>query len=112
MVTQRRELVLKRKRCHSVRNEGSNKRVSHHYPQQVHLVTSRPAFGVYANAFNFINHALTTFTSDFANEYTLNLTNPSGTNFNQGQNNPSLGFGSAPYSTGRRVVELMAKYSF
>jgi hypothetical protein len=64
------------------------------------------------SAFNFINHALTTFTSDFANEYTLNLTNPNGTNFNQGQNNPSLGFGSAPYSTGRRVVELMAKYSF
>jgi Carboxypeptidase regulatory-like domain len=64
------------------------------------------------SAFNFINHALTTFTSDFANEYTLNLTNPSGANFNQGTNNPSLGFGSAPYSTGRRVVELMAKYSF
>jgi hypothetical protein len=59
VVTQRRELVLKRKRCHSVRNEGSNKRVSHHYPQQVHLVTSRPAFGVYANAFNFINHRAT-----------------------------------------------------
>lgn len=64
------------------------------------------------SAFNFINHALTTFTGDFSNEYTLNLTNPSGTSFNQGTNDPSLGFGSAPYTTGRRVVELMTKYNF
>ncbi|WP_158822692.1 carboxypeptidase-like regulatory domain-containing protein [Granulicella sp. S156] len=64
------------------------------------------------SGFNFINHALTTFTGDFPNQYTLNLTNASGTTFNQGAPNPSLGFGSAPYSTGRRVVELMAKYNF
>lgn len=64
------------------------------------------------SGFNFINHALTTFTGDFPNQYTLNLTNASGTAFNQGAPNPSLGFGSAPYTTGRRVVELMAKYNF
>jgi hypothetical protein len=64
------------------------------------------------SGFNFINHALTTFTGDFPNQYTLNLTNASGSSFNQGAPNPSLGFGSAPYSTGRRVVELMAKYNF
>jgi hypothetical protein len=64
------------------------------------------------SGFNFINHALTTFTGDFPNEYQLNLTNPNGTSFNQGTPNPSLGFGTAAYSTGRRVVELMAKYNF
>ena len=64
------------------------------------------------SAFNFINHALASFTGDFTNQYTLNLTNPNGTNFNQGVNTPSAGFGSAPYETGRRVLELMAKYNF
>lgn len=64
------------------------------------------------SAFNFLNHPLTTFTGDFQNEYTLNLTNPNGNNFNQGANNPALNFGTAAYSTGRRVVELMAKYNF
>ena len=64
------------------------------------------------SAFNFINHALTTFTGDFPNEYTLTESNPSGTNFNQGVNNASLGFGNAQYSTGRRILEVMAKYNF
>lgn len=64
------------------------------------------------SGFNFINHALTTFTGDFPNQYTLNATNTNGTTFNQGVNNAALGFGFAPYKTGRRVVELMAKYNF
>ena len=64
------------------------------------------------SAFNFLNHALTTFSGDFPNEYTLNLTNPAGNSYNQGAPNPSLGFGGAVYETGRRVVELMAKYNF
>ena len=64
------------------------------------------------SAFNFVNHALTTFTGDFPNEYTLNATNAAGTNFNQGAADPSLGFGTAAYKTGRRVVELMLKYNF
>jgi hypothetical protein len=65
------------------------------------------------SAFNFINRANPTFTSDFNNEYTLNLTNPTyGAGFNQGTNNAALGFGQAPYETGRRVLELSAKYNF
>ena len=64
------------------------------------------------SAFNFINHALTTFTGDFPNQYTLNATNTAGTTFNQGVNDAALGFGTASYKTGRRVVELMAKYTF
>jgi hypothetical protein len=64
------------------------------------------------SAFNFINHALTTFTSDFPNEYTLNLTNTAGNGFNQGTNNPSTGFGTTPYEIGRRVVEFSIKYNF
>lgn len=66
------------------------------------------------SAFNFINHALPSFTSDFTNQYELNLSNPNGTNFNQGSGATAagLGFGSAPYETGRRVVEMMAKYTF
>jgi hypothetical protein len=64
------------------------------------------------SAFNFINHALTTFTGDFPNEYQLVETNATGTSFNQGVNNSALGFGNAQYETGRRVVELSAKYNF
>lgn len=64
------------------------------------------------SAFNFVNHALTTFTGDFPNEYTLNATNTAGTTFNQGAADPTLGFGTAAYKTGRRVLELMLKYNF
>ncbi len=64
------------------------------------------------SGFNFINHANPTFTGDFTNEYQLNLTNLSGTSFNQGAPNPSLGFGRAPYETGRRIAELSLKYNF
>jgi hypothetical protein len=66
------------------------------------------------SGFNFINHALPSFTGDFSSQYILNLTNLNGTTFNQGSgaNATALGFGSAPYETGRRVLELMAKYNF
>ncbi len=64
------------------------------------------------SAFNFINHDLTSFSGSFPNEYTLNLTNTAGTGFTQGALDPSLGFGTAHYSTGRRVVEVSAKYNF
>ena len=46
------------------------------------------------------------------NEYQLNLTNAKGTAFNQGVADPSLGFGTAAYKTGRRILELSAKYTF
>ena len=64
------------------------------------------------SAFNFINHALSTFTTDFPNQYQLNETNLNGTSFNQGTNNAALGFGTAQYETGRRIVEVSAKYNF
>ncbi len=64
------------------------------------------------SGFNFINHALTSFSGAFPNEYTLTLTNPTGTSFNQGVNNRASGFGSAIYETGRRVTELSLKYNF
>lgn len=63
-------------------------------------------------AFNFLNLPLTSFSGNFSNEYQINLTNTAGTQFNQGVADPSLGFGTAHYKTGRRVVELSAKYTF
>ena len=63
-------------------------------------------------AFNFLNHPLTTFTGDFPNEYSLNLTNLNGTTFNQGAFDPSAGFGTAAYKVGRRIMELSVKYTF
>lgn len=65
-----------------------------------------------AAAFNFLNLPLTTFSGDFANEYQLNLTNTSGTTFNQGTADPTLGFGFAPYKIGRRILEVSARYTF
>ncbi len=64
------------------------------------------------SAFNFVNHGLTTLTNAFNNEYTLNFTNPNSATYAQNGSNSSLGFGNFPYKTGRRVVELMAKYNF
>ncbi len=63
-------------------------------------------------AFNFLNLPLTSFNGDFQNEYQANLTNQAGTAFNQGAVDPSLGFGTAAYKTGRRIMELSLKYSF
>ncbi|NYF77819.1 hypothetical protein HDF17_000106 [Granulicella arctica] len=55
---------------------------------------------------------LTSFTCNFSNEYTLNLTNQNGTAFNQGEADPSLSFGVALYKTGRRIMELSFRYTF
>jgi hypothetical protein len=63
-------------------------------------------------AFNFLNLPLTSFNGDFSNQYQLNLTNQTGTAFNQGVADPTLGFGVAAYKTGRRIMELSAKYTF
>ena len=64
------------------------------------------------SGFNFINHGLTTLSNSFGNEYTLNFTNPNSTSYVQNGSNTSLGFGTFPYKTGRRIVELEAKYTF
>jgi hypothetical protein len=64
------------------------------------------------SAFNFVNHGLNTLSNAFNNEYTLNFTNPNANSYVQNGSNTSLGFGSFPYKTGRRIVELEAKYNF
>jgi hypothetical protein len=64
------------------------------------------------SAFNFLNHPLNTITNSFNNEYQLNFTNPNSSTFVQDGSNSSLGFGTDPYKTGRRIVELMLKYNF
>ena len=64
------------------------------------------------SAFNFINHPLTTLTSAFSNEYSLNYTEPNATGFAQTSSNAGNGFGTLPYKTGRRITELMLKYTF
>ncbi len=63
-------------------------------------------------AFNFLNLPLTTFSGDFSNEYQINLTNANGVAFTDGVADPSLGFGVAPYKTGRRILEFSARYTF
>jgi hypothetical protein len=65
-----------------------------------------------ASAFNFVNHPLTTLSSAFTNQYYLNFTNPNSTTFNQNSSNTSAGFGTLPFKTGRRVMELSVKYNF
>ena len=64
------------------------------------------------SAFNFVNHPLTTLTSAFNNEYTLNFTEPNATGFQQNGSNSGNGFGTLPYKTGRRITEVSVKYSF
>ena len=64
------------------------------------------------SAFNFVNHPLQTLANAFNNEYELNFTNPAGTSFAQNGSNPGLGFGTFPYKTGRRVLEVSLKYNF
>lgn len=64
------------------------------------------------SAFNFLNHPLNTISNSFNNQYQLNFTNPNGSTFVQNGSNGTLGFGTDPYKTGRRIIELMAKYNF
>lgn len=63
-------------------------------------------------AFNFLNHANTSFTESFPTQTTLNFTNnsPSGTLANS--TNQNADFGTAPLREGRRVVEMAIKVNF
>ena len=64
-------------------------------------------------AFNFLNHPLTSFTGNFANETTLTLNNTSANATPQTATyDPTSRFGFADYKQGRRVVELSLKYMF
>jgi hypothetical protein len=74
--------------------------------------------------FNFLNHPLTSFSSRFPQEANLRFYDPNNTgfsgvqlvnSFNPGGNCSDAGsqcFGYAGYKTGRRVLEIMARYSF
>ena len=64
------------------------------------------------SAFNFLNHPLNTISNSFTNQFQLNFTNPNSAAFAQNTSNGSLGFGTDPYKTGRRILELMLKYNF
>ncbi|HTF66753.1 MAG TPA: hypothetical protein VK638_29120, partial [Edaphobacter sp.] len=65
------------------------------------------------SAFNFINHPLTSFTGNFANEYSLNLSDLSANATTAtAKYDPTTRFGFADYKQGRRVAELTLKYIF
>jgi hypothetical protein len=72
------------------------------------------------SAFNFINHANTTFSSSVApNDITLDFTNlgagtaqPVSTALANATNANAAGFGYAPLRIGRRISEIELKFNF
>ena len=64
-------------------------------------------------AFNFLNHPLSSFIPQFANETNLVLsdTTPNATTATASFS-PSSGFGFAPYKQGRRLLEVSATFNF
>ena len=74
--------------------------------------------------FNFLNHPLTSFSSRYPREANLQFYDPNNVGFagvqlvnsaNPGGNCSDAGsqcFGYAGYKTGRRVLEVMARYNF
>jgi hypothetical protein len=76
-------------------------------------VGERRELRVRAAAFNFLNHPLSSFIPQYANEVNLNLGNITpGAGTGDAKFDPTSGFGSAPYKQGRRVAQLSATYSF
>ena len=80
--------------------------------QKSFKITERQNLQFRASGFNFVNHPLTTLSSAFTNQYYLNFTNPNSANFVQNASNTSSGFGTLPFKTGRRIMELSLKYNF
>jgi hypothetical protein len=60
-------------------------------------------------AFNFLNHALNSFATGYAQQTSLTL---NGTTTANAAYFPSSGFGFAPYKLGRRLLEVSAKFTF
>ncbi len=60
-------------------------------------------------AFNFLNHALNSFGTGYAQQTNLSL---NGTSVSNAAYDPSSGFGFAPQKLGRRLLEVSAKFSF
>lgn len=76
-------------------------------------VGERRELRVRAAAFNFLNHPLSSFIPQYANEVNLNLGNITpGAGTGDAKFDPTSGFGFAPYKQGRRVAQLSATYSF
>jgi Carboxypeptidase regulatory-like domain len=64
-------------------------------------------------AFNFLNHPLTSFVPQNANEVNLNLSDTSSNASTATASfDPTSGFGFAPYKQGRRLVQLSGTFSF
>jgi hypothetical protein len=63
-------------------------------------------------AFNFMNHPLTSFTSSYANQMTLNLSNIGANGSYANATNANSDFGIASQKIGRRVLEVSAVFSF
>ena len=60
-------------------------------------------------AFNFLNHALNSFGTGYAQQTSLTL---NGNTTANAAYSPSSGFGFAPYKLGRRLLEVSAKFTF
>jgi hypothetical protein len=60
-------------------------------------------------AFNFLNHALNSFGTGYAQQTNLSL---NGTSVSNAAYDPASGFGFAPQKLGRRLLEVSAKFSF
>ncbi len=80
--------------------------------QKKFALSGEKAIQFRAAAFNFLNHPLSSFTSSFSNQYSLNLSNFASEAPGAATYQPSSGFGVAPYKVGRRTLELSVKYVF
>ena len=65
-------------------------------------------------AFNFLNHALTSFSTSFPTQIALNMSNLAAGGETQSPSlaKPAPGFGVSTIKEGRRVAELAVKYNF
>jgi hypothetical protein len=63
-------------------------------------------------AFNFLNHGLTSFTSSFANQMTLNLSNNTAGGTYANATNSNAVFGTAGQKIGHRTLEVSGVFSF
>ena len=69
-------------------------------------------------AFNYLNHAVNSFNSTYPTETTLSFVQTGGVGSPASAaslgslNNVNLDFGSAPYKSGRRILELSIKYTY
>lgn len=79
-------------------------------------VTEKSTVQLRIAAFNFLNHANTTFDQSDSEAYTLNFNTTSTTQNLPGAlsqaRSQNAGFGFAPLRSGRRILELALRYDF